>query len=85
MCLEFSSVDMAGLDRIYELFSFNVIPALGRLVTGDGEPYRYLVESIARFPNQARFAAMIESGGFGKVEYRNLSGGIAAIHSGWRL
>lgn len=85
LCLEFSSVDMAGLDRLYESYAFNVIPALGRLVTGDGEPYRYLVESIARFPNQARFAAMIERAGFGRVEYRNLTGGIAAIHSGWRL
>lgn len=85
LCLEFSAVDVAGLDRIYELYSFNVIPALGQLVTGDGEPYRYLVESIARFPNQARFAAMIERAGFGRVTYRNLSGGIAAIHSGWRL
>jgi demethylmenaquinone methyltransferase/2-methoxy-6-polyprenyl-1,4-benzoquinol methylase len=85
LCLEFSSVDVAGLDRLYELYSFNIIPALGRLVIGDGEPYRYLVESIARFPNQARFAAMIERAGFGRVEYRSLSGGIAAIHSGWRL
>jgi demethylmenaquinone methyltransferase/2-methoxy-6-polyprenyl-1,4-benzoquinol methylase len=85
LCLEFSSVDVAGLDRLYELYSFNVVPALGRLVIGDDEPYRYLVESIARFPNQARFAAMIERAGFDRVAYRNLSGGIAAIHSGWRL
>lgn len=85
LCLEFSSVDVAGLDRLYEAYSFNVIPALGRLVTGDGESYQYLVESIARFPNQARFAAMLERAGFGKVENRNLTGGIAAIHSGWRL
>jgi demethylmenaquinone methyltransferase/2-methoxy-6-polyprenyl-1,4-benzoquinol methylase len=85
LCLEFSSVDIAGLDRIYELYSFNVIPVLGRLVTGDGESYRYLVESIAQFPNQARFATMIEAAGFAKVEYRNLFGGIAAIHSGWKL
>jgi len=85
LCLEFSAIDLAGLDRLYELYAFNVIPALGRLVTGDAEPYRYLVESIARFPNQARFAAMIERAGFERVEYRNLSGGIAAIHSGWRL
>jgi demethylmenaquinone methyltransferase / 2-methoxy-6-polyprenyl-1,4-benzoquinol methylase len=85
LCLEFSSVDVTGLDRLYELYAFNVIPALGQLVMGDGEPYRYLVESIARFPNQARFAAMIERAGFSRVEYRNLSGGIAAIHSGWRL
>lgn len=85
LCLEFSAVDVAGLDRLYELYAFNVIPALARLVTGDDEPYRYLVESILRFPNQARFAAMIERAGFERVEYRNLSGGIAAIHSGWRL
>jgi demethylmenaquinone methyltransferase / 2-methoxy-6-polyprenyl-1,4-benzoquinol methylase len=85
LCLEFSSVDLAGLDRIYELYSFNVIPEIGQLVAGDREAYRYLVESIARFPNQARFAAMIEKAGFERVEYRNLTGGIAAIHSGWRL
>ena len=58
---------------------------IGRLVAGDGEPYRYLVESIRRFPNQARFAAMIEAAGFARVDYRNLTGGIAAIHSGWKL
>jgi demethylmenaquinone methyltransferase/2-methoxy-6-polyprenyl-1,4-benzoquinol methylase len=85
LCLEFSSVDVAGIDRLYELFSFNVIPALGELVLGDAEPYRYLVESIRRFPNQARFAEMIREAGFGRVEYRNLSGGVAAIHSGWKL
>ena len=85
LCLEFSSVDIAWLDRLYELYSFNVIPALGRWVTGDGESYRYLVESIAQFPNQARFAAMIEAAGFERIEVDNLSGGIAAIHSGWKL
>ncbi len=85
LCLEFSTVDVAGLDRLYELFSFNVIPAVGDLVVGDGEPYRYLVESIRRFPNQARFAAMIEDAGFSRVSVRNLSGGIAAMHSGWKL
>jgi demethylmenaquinone methyltransferase/2-methoxy-6-polyprenyl-1,4-benzoquinol methylase len=85
LCLEFSAVNVAGLDRLYEFFSFNVIPPLGRLVAGDAEPYEYLVESIRRFPNQARFAAMIEDAGFGNVSYRNLSGGIAAIHSGWKL
>jgi demethylmenaquinone methyltransferase/2-methoxy-6-polyprenyl-1,4-benzoquinol methylase len=85
LCLEFSAVDLAGLDRLYAFYSFNVIPRIGKLVAGDDEPYRYLVESIARFPNQARFAAMIECAGFGKVDYRNLSGGIAAMHSGWKL
>jgi demethylmenaquinone methyltransferase/2-methoxy-6-polyprenyl-1,4-benzoquinol methylase len=85
MSLEFSAVDIAVLDRVYDLYSFHVIPRLGALVAGDGEPYQYLVESIRRFPNQARFAAMIAAAGFGRVDYRNLTGGIAAIHSGWRL
>ena len=85
LCLEFSAVDVAGLDRLYEFYSFNVIPKLGGWVIGDPEPYKYLVESIRRFPNQARFAAMIEAAGFARVSHRNLSGGIAAIHSGWKL
>ena len=58
---------------------------IGRLVAGDAEPYRYLVELIRRFPNQARFAAMIRDAGFSRVEVRNLSGGIAALHSGWKI
>ncbi|MCR4282732.1 MAG: bifunctional demethylmenaquinone methyltransferase/2-methoxy-6-polyprenyl-1,4-benzoquinol methylase UbiE [Bauldia sp.] len=85
LCLEFSAVDVAVLDRVYELYSFNVIPTIGRWVVGDAEPYRYLVESIRKFPNQARFAAMIETAGFSRVTCRNLSGGIAAMHSGWKL
>jgi len=85
LCLEFSAVDVAGLDRLYDLYSFNVIPAIGEWVAGDREAYAYLVESIRRFPNQARFAAMIADAGFARVEHRNLTGGIAAIHSGWKL
>ncbi len=85
LCLEFSAVDVAIVDRVYELYSFNVIPMIGGWVIGDEQPYRYLVESIKKFPNQARFAAMIEKAGFAKVTFRNLSGGIAAIHSGWKL
>lgn len=85
LCLEFSAVDIAGLDRIYDLYSFSVIPRLGGIVAGDAESYRYLVESIRRFPNQARFAAMIAAAGFERVGFENLSGGIAAIHSGWKL
>jgi demethylmenaquinone methyltransferase/2-methoxy-6-polyprenyl-1,4-benzoquinol methylase len=85
LCLEFSTVDIPLLDRAYELYSFNVIPALGRLVVGEREPYEYLVESIRSFPNQARFSAMIAEAGFARVDYRNLSGGIAAIHSGWKI
>ena len=85
LCLEFSEVDVPMLDRIYEAYSFNVIPGLGRVVTGDAESYRYLVESIRTFPNQERFADMIRAAGFGRVSYRNLSGGIAALHSAWKI
>jgi demethylmenaquinone methyltransferase/2-methoxy-6-polyprenyl-1,4-benzoquinol methylase len=85
LCLEFSAVDMPGLDRIYDLYSFNVIPVLGRAVTGDAESYRYLVESIRRFPRPAAFAEMIAGAGFSRVSHRAMSGGIVALHSGWRL
>jgi demethylmenaquinone methyltransferase/2-methoxy-6-polyprenyl-1,4-benzoquinol methylase len=85
LCLEFSSVDVPGLDRIYDFYSFRVIPGMARLVAGDEEPYRYLVESIRTFPNPERFAAMIRRAGFEKVTYRLLSGGIAAIHSGVKI
>ena len=85
MCLEFSKVEVPVLDRIYDLFSFNVIPEMGRLTTGDRDSYQYLVESIRKFPSQDDFAAMIEEAGFERVVYRNLSGGIAAMHSGWKI
>jgi demethylmenaquinone methyltransferase / 2-methoxy-6-polyprenyl-1,4-benzoquinol methylase len=85
LCLEFSSVDVPGLDRLYDLYSFNVIPALGRAVTGDAEAYRYLVESIRKFPRPAAFADMIGGAGFRRVSFHPLTGGIVALHSGWRL
>ena len=85
LCLEFSTVDVPGLDRIYDLFSFNVIPPLGRAVTGDAESYRYLVESIRKFPRAAAFADMIRAAGFSRVSWQSISGGIVALHSGWRL
>jgi demethylmenaquinone methyltransferase / 2-methoxy-6-polyprenyl-1,4-benzoquinol methylase len=85
LCLEFSAVEVPLLDRLYEAYSFNAIPALGRLVAGDSASYRYLVESIRRFPDQENFTHLIENAGFERVRYRNLSGGIAAIHSAWRL
>ena len=85
MCLEFSEVDMPLLDRVYEAWSFNAIPRIGKLVTGDDEPYRYLVESIRKFPRQRDFAAMIARVGFSRVTWRDYSGGIAAAHSGWKL
>jgi demethylmenaquinone methyltransferase / 2-methoxy-6-polyprenyl-1,4-benzoquinol methylase len=85
VCLEFSAVDVPGLDRLYDLYSFNVIPALGRVVAGDAESYRYLVESIRRFPNPPTFAAMLRAAGFARVAHKTMSGGIVALHSGWRL
>jgi len=85
LCLEFSAVDVPGLDRLYELYASAVIPALGRVVVGDAESYRYLVESIRRFPKPDDFAAMLRAAGFARVSYRLLTGGIVALHSGWRL
>jgi demethylmenaquinone methyltransferase / 2-methoxy-6-polyprenyl-1,4-benzoquinol methylase len=85
LCLEFSDVSMPMLDKVYEAWSFNVIPRIGELVAGDGEPYRYLVESIRKFPNQENFAAMIRKAGFSRVTWRDYSGGIAALHSGWKI
>jgi demethylmenaquinone methyltransferase / 2-methoxy-6-polyprenyl-1,4-benzoquinol methylase len=85
LCLEFSSVEVPLLDTLYDAYSFNAIPVLGGLVAGDAESYRYLVESIRRFPDQERFAQLIRDAGLERVGYRNLTGGIAAIHSGWRL
>jgi demethylmenaquinone methyltransferase/2-methoxy-6-polyprenyl-1,4-benzoquinol methylase len=85
LCLEFSSVDVPGLDRIYELFSFKVIPPLGRAVTGDADSYQYLVESIRKFPRPNAFAEMMRAAGFSRANWQVLSGGIVALHSGWRL
>jgi len=84
LCLEFSRVAAPGLDDLYDLYSFAVLPRLGELVAGDGAAYRYLAESIRRFPPQAAFVKKIEKAGFSHVKHRNLSGGIAAMHSGWK-
>jgi demethylmenaquinone methyltransferase / 2-methoxy-6-polyprenyl-1,4-benzoquinol methylase len=85
LCLEFSSVDVPGLDALYELYSFNVIPAIGQAITGDREAYQYLVESIRKFPKPKQFAAMIEAAGFRRVSFTPMTGGVVALHSGWRL
>jgi len=85
LCLEFSAVDVPGLDAAYDLYSFNVIPALGRAVTGDADSYRYLVESIRQFPRPDAFAGMMQSAGFRRTSFRRMAGGIVALHSGWRL
>jgi demethylmenaquinone methyltransferase/2-methoxy-6-polyprenyl-1,4-benzoquinol methylase len=84
-CLEFSSVQVAALRPVYDAWSFSVLPRLGQRVAGDADSYRYLAESIRMFPDQATLAGMLEQAGLARVRVQNLSGGIAAIHSGWRL
>jgi demethylmenaquinone methyltransferase/2-methoxy-6-polyprenyl-1,4-benzoquinol methylase len=84
-CLEFSRLEVAALIPLYEAWSFKVLPRLGKMFAGDAESYRYLAESIRMFPDQQELAEMMRSAGLGRVVLRNLSGGIAAIHSGWRL
>jgi demethylmenaquinone methyltransferase/2-methoxy-6-polyprenyl-1,4-benzoquinol methylase len=85
LCLEFSRLHLPGFRQLYDAYSFTVIPAMGKVVTGEGQPYRYLVESIRTFPDQETLTSMIEEAGFESVKYRNLAGGIVAIHSAWRL
>ena len=85
LCLEFSTVDVPGLAALYDFYSFNVIPPLGRAVAGDAEAYRYLVESIRRFPRPEIFAEMMRAAGFRRVSFQSITGGIVALHSGWRL
>ncbi len=85
LCLEFAPVETPVLDKIYDAYSFNLIPAFGKMITGDAESYRYLVESIRQFPKPEAFAAMIAKAGFRRVSHRALSGGIVNIHSGWKL
>ena len=85
LCLEFSQVDLPVLDRAYDAYSFAAIPAMGKVVAGDGAPYRYLVESIRKFPSAELFADMIAAAGFSRVSYVRLTGGVVAIHSGWKL
>lgn len=85
MVLEFSQIPNDLLQKAYDLYSFNVIPRMGQIVTGDRDSYQYLVESIRKFPDQETFATMIRAAGFGQVNYRNMTMGIAALHSGWKL
>jgi len=85
MVLEFSQLPNEGLQKLYDLYSFNVIPKMGKLIANDADSYQYLVESIRKFPDQELFASMIREAGFGMVKYRNLSMGIAALHSGWKI
>ena len=85
MVLEFSQIPNELMQRVYDLYSFNIIPRLGQAVTGDRDSYQYLVESIRRFPDQERFLDMIRAAGFEQANYRNLTMGVAALHSGWKL
>ncbi|WP_425044351.1 bifunctional demethylmenaquinone methyltransferase/2-methoxy-6-polyprenyl-1,4-benzoquinol methylase UbiE [Primorskyibacter sp. S87] len=85
MVLEFSQLPNDGLQKLYDLYSFNVIPRMGKLVAGDYDSYQYLVESIRKFPDQETFLNMVRTAGFGNAKYRNLSMGIAALHSGWKI
>ena len=82
LCLEFSKIVVPGLQQLYDLYSFNVIPEVGRVVAGDAESYRYLVESIRMFPGQEEFAEMVRAAGFSAVAVENLTAGVVAIHSG---
>ena len=84
-CLEFSHVQVAALAPVYDAWSFGVLPRMGSMIAKDSESYRYLAESIRMFPDQETLASMMRDAGFAHVTYRNLSGGIAAIHSGWRI
>jgi demethylmenaquinone methyltransferase/2-methoxy-6-polyprenyl-1,4-benzoquinol methylase len=85
LCLEFSKVEVPGLDTLYDAYSFKLLPKIGGMVAGDADSYRYLAESIRRFPPQAEFARMIGAAGLSQVKVRNLSGGIAAMHSAFKI
>ncbi|OMO59845.1 UbiE/COQ5 methyltransferase [Corchorus capsularis] len=85
LCLELNRVEIPVIRELYDLYSFTVVPAVGKLVTGDRDSYQYLIESIRRFPPQETFASIIEEVGFKNVEYENILGGVVAIHSGWKL
>ncbi|WP_347311646.1 bifunctional demethylmenaquinone methyltransferase/2-methoxy-6-polyprenyl-1,4-benzoquinol methylase UbiE [Defluviimonas sp. SAOS-178_SWC] len=85
MVLEFSQLPNPAMQWAYDKYSFNVIPVMGQIVANDRESYQYLVESIRKFPDQETFAAMIRKAGFSQVKYRNLTMGVAALHSGWKI
>jgi demethylmenaquinone methyltransferase/2-methoxy-6-polyprenyl-1,4-benzoquinol methylase len=84
-CLEFSRLQIAAFEKLYDRWSFEALPRIGQMVTGDAASYQYLAESIRMFPDQEALRAMMETAGLERVTVRNLSGGIAAIHQGWRL
>ena len=85
LVLEFSQVDIPGFDAVYDRYSFHVVPVMGKLIAGDAEPYRYLVESIRKFPTPDGFAEKMVAAGFGRVTHQPMTGGIVRLHSGWKL
>ena len=85
MVLEFGQLPNPLMQKAYDLYSFNVIPAMGQMIAGDRESYQYLVESIRKFPDASSFAAMIRAAGFEEVAFRTMTMGVAALHSGWKL
>ena len=85
LCMEFSNADVPGFAALYELYSSNVIPLLGRVVAHNEDAYRYLIESIRRFPPPARFASMMRDAGFARARFERMAGGIVTLYSGWRL
>src|SRR6056297_3610453 len=85
MVLEFSQIPNELMQKVYDLYSFNIIPRMGKMIANDAESYQYLVESIRKFPDQETFLGMVRQAGFGQAKYRNLSMGIACLHSGWKI
>jgi demethylmenaquinone methyltransferase/2-methoxy-6-polyprenyl-1,4-benzoquinol methylase len=85
MVLEFSQIPNELMQKVYDLYSFNIIPQMGKLIANDRDSYQYLVESIRRFPDQETFLQMVKDAGFEQAKYRNLTMGIACLHSGWKL
>ena len=85
MILEFSKIENQTLNKIYDAFSFNIVPKLGRLIANDSESYQYLVESIRKFPSQEKLESLVADAGFRQVKYRNLTQGVVAMHSGWKI
>ena len=85
MILEFSKVENQTLNKIYDAFSFNIVPRLGKLIANDAESYQYLIESIRKFPSQEKLANLVTEAGFRQVKYRNLTQGVVAMHSGWKI
>ncbi|MCG7494029.1 bifunctional demethylmenaquinone methyltransferase/2-methoxy-6-polyprenyl-1,4-benzoquinol methylase UbiE [Thalassobius sp. Cn5-15] len=85
MVLEFSQIPNEMMQKVYDLYSFNIIPKMGQVIAGDSDSYQYLVESIRKFPDQDTFLSMVKQAGFENAKYRNLTMGIACLHSGWKI